>query len=138
MRTGEQMGAALFVVAEKKMPEVDTFVNGKALACCNHLDKLAKKAGIKPLMEFFSISPEDAKLQMEDFGIDFDPEGLPPTDWFDAKEGLMTVRGLLAYLKANPKAIKNPDGVVEDLKEFEDVLTKLDQGGVRWHLAVDV
>jgi hypothetical protein len=155
------MGVAFYIVTEKEMPQDDIYVGGKALAHCDDLDELAKNAGVRPLMEFFSCSREDAESTLDDFRAitddlanltghredaesmlsdleDIDLEGFPDVNWFEAKEGLLTVRGLISYLNTNPKAVKKTDAVIDDLQQFESVLTKLDNAGVRWHLAVDV
>jgi hypothetical protein len=145
------MGVALFIVPENEVEDVDTFVNGKVLAHCHpagvdehldssaesHLDALAREAGVRPLMEFFSQDPEEALAALEEFDAEPPPGGLSPEEWFPASEGLATVRGLLAHLAANPGAAANVDALIEDLRQFESVLSQLETAGVRWHLAVD-
>jgi hypothetical protein len=145
------MGAALFIVPEREIEGFDPFVNGKALARCrpagarkwlgraggDHLARLAQEAEVRPLMEFFSLNPEEALSMIEDLGGD-PPEGdLPPEQWFPASEGLETVRGLLAYLATHPDAADEVEALVEDLRQFEEVLGRLDAEGVSWHLSVD-
>ena len=49
----------------------------------------------------------------------------------------MTVRGMLRHLAANPTAIRDTVPIVEDLREFESVLARLAEAGIRWHLGVD-
>ncbi len=53
------MGVALFIVAEREVEGLDVFVNGKALARCDDLDRLAIAAGVRPLMDYLSQSFED-------------------------------------------------------------------------------
>ena len=131
------MGVALYVVAEREVPGLDTFVNGKALGRSRSLDKLAQLAGVRPLMEFFSQDPEEAAAFVEDEGADPPPGGFPPEQWFPAADGLATVRGLLSYLVTNPTAARDSEAIADDLREFESVLDRLATEGVRWHLAVD-
>lgn len=132
------MGVALFLVAERKVPQLEIDVNGKGLGRCEQLDKPAESAGVRPLMEFFSEDPDEALAAWEEMG-DMDPPdgGFPPEAWFTAAEGLTTVRGLLKYLAAHPNADKHATAVSSDLQEFEQVLTGLEQAGVRRHPAVD-
>ena len=131
------MSVALYIVAEQEVPGLDTSVNGKALGRSNQLDGLAERAGVRPLMEFYSISPEEAAAFLEDAGGEGPKEGFPAEQWFPAEDGLATVRGLLAYLAAFPRAVANKGAIVSDLQEFEDVLSRLATAGIRWHLAVD-
>jgi hypothetical protein len=137
------MGAALYIVLEKDVPGLDPFVNGKALSASEkRLDALAKKLRVSPLMDFFSINPGDA--------LDFIEEEAEATgeavgelplmaaeQWFEAAEGLRTVRALRAHLSANPTALRNTNAVMSDLDEFATVLDKASSQKVRWHLAVD-
>jgi hypothetical protein len=122
------MGAALYIVAENKPEEMNLFVSGKALAQAEtRLAAAAKKLRVRELMSFFSQNPEEV--------ADFMAEGAPlPTEqWFDPAEGLTTVRALLAHFSASPADASLGD----DLREFEATLQRLQDAGLRWHLAVD-
>lgn len=120
---------ALYIVTEKEIPGFDPYVNGKALSkASDELDLLALAANVRPLMNFFSISPDDAAAILDEAG---DEELLITAEqWFSPEEGLVTVRALLASGDL-------PHGVKEDLDEFETVLETLRKNSVRWHLAVD-
>jgi hypothetical protein len=131
------MGVALYIVPEREVPGFDTSVSGKALGRSSHLDRLAQRAGVRPLMGFFSIHPEGAAAFINDHGGELSEGGLPGEQWFAAEDGLATVRGLLRQLAANPSAAPNAGSIAADLREFEAVLTRLAAEGVRWHLAVD-
>ncbi len=145
------MGVSLYVVAERDVEGLNTMVDGKALAHCRpagakrfggrssagHLDTLARAAGVRPLMEFFSASPDDIEALLGEAEEEAREIERPPETWFPASDGLATVRGLLAYLAANPDAAAEMDRLVEDLRSFEEVFGGLDAAGVRWHLAVD-
>jgi hypothetical protein len=152
LRTGDcVMGVALFIVADRSVDEMDIFVNGKALAHCRpagakdrggrqadrHLETLARQAGVRPLMEFFSASPEDILALFSEQDEEPPEVELPPEQWFSPDEGLTTVRGLLAYLEIHPDAAAEVDRLIEDLREFEEVLVGLNAAGAKWHLAVD-
>lgn len=146
------MGVALFIVPEREVDGLDTLVDGKALAHLKDLDGLAHKAGVRPLMEFFSAGPDDLLGILGEEGDDGEmhlPAGieLPEVAWFDAAAGLVTIRGLLRHLADHPEKDVLPgltregvgaDWLVEDLLGFEEVLLGLDREGVRWHLSVDL
>jgi len=150
------MGAALFIVPEREVPGLDVFVNGKALARIDEPEQLAERAGVPWLMDYFSLSPGDALASLIEEAGEAPPEGSgeveseddlesgpvevggpPPEEWFDAADGLASVRGILAYLEVHPAGLAEAAEVVDDLKEFEAVLATLAAESVRWHLAVD-
>jgi hypothetical protein len=123
------LGAALYIVAENSPEEIDLFVNGKALSRASaRLASAAKKLGVREIMSFFSQNPGDAAEFMAE-----DAPALPPEQWFDPADGLVSVGALIAHFSASP----TDSAVVDDLKEFEVVLQRLKDAGLRWHLAVD-
>lgn len=132
------MSVAYYIVLEREIEGFDPFVNGKALGHCDEqaLMKLCKKLGVKPLMEFSSQDPEEIADLMEDAGVDV-PDKLPATQWFEAADGLVTVRALAAHLAAEPKALKNGKAIAEDFGEYVGVLERGEKEGVRWYLALD-
>lgn len=133
------MSAALYIVLERDIPEFDAFVNGKALSSAeNQLDRAAEELGVTPLMAFFSMDPQEAMDFLEgEPEANGDVPDLPAEQWFDARDGLATVRALRQHLDKNPKAVRNSEAVVRDLGEFETVLQRAASAEVRWHLAVD-
>jgi hypothetical protein len=131
------MSVTLYIVAEREIPGLDVFVSGKALGHSEHVDLLAEAAGVKSLMEFYSQDPMDAELFPEDKAIEPPEGGFPPPEWYSADDGLRTVWGLLSYLNEHPYAVPDVPALIEDLREFDSVLSRLASEGVRWHLAVD-
>ncbi len=131
------MSAALYIIPERAIDGFDPGVNGKALGRSTTLDRLAKQAGVKSLMEFFSQDPEEAAAFLEDQGVEYPTDELPAEQWFTPEEGLATVRGLLGHLAGQPDSIREAAALADDLREFEAVLSRLAVEGVRWHLAVD-
>lgn len=132
------MGAGLYIVAQSQTAGVDTFVNGKFLAQAGRkLDALAKKAKVRPLMEFFSVAPDELQEFAEGEGAQIPAGGSPAEEWSTAQDGLVSVRGMLACLTEHPNAIADADHVAADLREFEQVLLRLESAGVPWHLGVD-
>jgi len=93
------MGTALYIALEEKIPDVDTMIDGKMLSKAEKpLAKAAKRLGVRPLMEFFSTSADEAAdlLGKEVAGID-----IPAAQWFPAEEGLKTVDALLAEVDSS-------------------------------------
>jgi hypothetical protein len=132
------MSVALFIVPEREVEGLETFVNGKALGHSDHLDQLAQRAGVRPLMEFFSPDPAELGALLDEEGLDL-PAADPSTErWFSAADGLASVRGLLSLLTADPSAVPDGPALIDDLREFESVLDRLASEGVRWHLAIDL
>lgn len=132
------MGVAIFIVTEREIEDLDTFVNGKAIAKIKDeaWAQLSKSAGIKSMYDYVSMNPEELSEFIEDAGEE-PPDELPPEQWFEPAEGIAWTRTLTEYLKANPKAVKGVDALHEDLEEFAKVFSDLAQHSVRWHFQVD-
>jgi hypothetical protein len=132
------MPASLYIVVEGEDPGFDIFVNGHALARNEEaLHRLAAKLHVCPLLDFFSAD-ENSMALLLDQGTG-DPEWaqhLPQPQWFQASDGLVTVRALLDLLTAAPAALGSETrSVLVELKEYELVLKKSDSRRLRWHLA---
>ncbi len=124
------MGAALYIALETILPGIDTMIDGKMLIKAEkQLAKAAKRLGVRPLMDYFSVSADEAAdlLGDEVAGID-----IPAAQWFSAEEGLATVDELLAAGDASPEFRAARD----DLLECQRVLREAQKHGVRWHLAI--
>jgi hypothetical protein len=125
------MGSAFYIALEKTIPDVDTMIDGKMLSKAEkHLAEAAKRLGIRPLMDYFSASADEAAgLLGEDVaGID-----VPAAQWFSAEEGLQTVEALLAEADVNPDLKPAKD----DLLGCQSVLRDAQKHAIRWHLAID-
>lgn len=134
------MSTALYIVLERPIPNFDAFVNGKSAAqALERLEAVAKQLGVRPLMEFFSIDPEEAADFLGEHGASDEEvvSGLSPSQWFAAQEGIDTVRGLLDHLRSNRSSVANSEEVIRDLEEFERVLAMAEQEHTKWHLAMD-
>jgi hypothetical protein len=133
------MAASLFIVVEGEDPGFDIFVNGHALARNEDaLERLAARLKVHPLLEFFSADENSMALLLEQGAAD--PEWgrpLPRPQWFKASDGLRTVRALSTFLAAVPVALgSETQPVLIELREYERVLHKAAQRGLRWHVAV--
>jgi hypothetical protein len=133
------MSASLYIVVEGEDPGYDIFVNGQALARNEDaLERLSHKLSVAPLLEFFSADRNSMALLLDQGSGN--PEWtsqLPHAQWFAAEEGLRTVRALMDFLALSPTALGSDTPAVErELHEYETVLRKTEQHGLRWHLAV--
>lgn len=129
------MGVAYYITLERDIDGFDSMVDGKALnAASGPLESIARQLKVRVLDEFVSAGIDDVQNLL---GEDADVPELPPKSWHDAKEGLATIRALLGHLQRSPQDLKQADRVVADLKDFERVLARAEQEGVRWHLSVD-
>lgn len=132
------MAASLYIVVEGVDPGFDIFVNGHALARNEEsLHRLAASLHVSPLLEFFSADEDSMALLLEQGSGD--PgwvQHLPEPQWFSGEAGLQTVRALLHLLAENPVALGSETAsVFIELREYERVLTKTAEHGLRWHLA---
>jgi hypothetical protein len=125
------MGAALYIALETRIPDVETMIDGKMLSNAEeHLAAAATRLGVRPLMEFFSTSADDAAALLGDDVVGID---IPAAQWFSAEEGLKTVDALLAEADGSPELRLAKD----DLLGCQRVLREAQKHGVRWHLAID-
>ena len=133
------MSASLYIVVEGEDPGYDIFVNGQALARNEDaLERLAIRLNVAPLLEFFSADRNSMALLLDQAAGAPEWTGhLPQPQWFVPAEGLRTVRALLDFLEISPTALgSDTPAVRRELHEYEAVLRKTVQRGLRWHLAV--
>src|ERR1700722_11148232 len=101
------MAASMYIVVEGEDPGFDIFVNGQAVARNeDSLERLAKRLGVKPLLEFFSADENSMALLLEQ-GL-ANPEWarhLAQPQWYDASDGLATVCALIESLTMEPGAL---------------------------------
>jgi hypothetical protein len=108
-------------------------MDGKSLSRqIESLDDAARELGVRPLSEFFSADPEQMAEFMESEGIDVAGGELPPLQQFSSEDGLATVRALVAH------AATRTDGVAQDLRECERILSAAAQHGVGWNFEIDI
>jgi hypothetical protein len=133
------MAAAMYIVVEGEDPGYNIYVNGRVLARHeNAVEKLALSLGVKPLLEFFSADENSMALLIEEGGGNPDLlKRLPPPQWYRADDGLATLQALIAALELDPQQLgsEGPE-VLGELREYETVLRKTAERGLRWHLAV--
>jgi len=133
------MAASLYIVVEGVDPGFDIFVNGRALARNEDaLERLAERLTVNPLLSYFSADENSMALLLEQCADSSDwGRVLPKPQWFDPADGLRTVRTLLTFLAETPAALgSETPPVLSELREYERVLRKTVERGLRWHLSV--
>jgi hypothetical protein len=133
------MATSLYIVVEGDDPGFDIFVNGQAMARNEDaLEQLAERLHVSPLLEFFSADENSMALLLEQGAGNPDwARHLPQPQWFDASDGLLTVRALIDFLSSSPTALgSETQPVLTELREYERVLCKTSLHGLRWHIAV--
>jgi len=129
------MSIAYYIVLDHEEPGFDTFVNGKYLAHENKLEVLCHSLGLKTFEDFLTMFEEDiSEILGEDIEL---PEG-EGQQWFTPEEGLAWVSALASHIKANPTSVTEPQGCLDDLAEYAEVLNKAKEIGAKWHLNLDI
>src|SRR5580698_3001852 len=121
------MSASMYIVVEGEDPGYNIFVNGHSLARYEDaLEKLALRLHVRPLIEFFSADENSMALLIEEGAGNPDIlHRLPPPQWYQPDDGLITISTLLASLREDPRQLGTEGHkVIGELEEFETVLRK--------------
>lgn len=134
------MGLGWHVVLERELPlpPADA-AQGRSLIFYQHeLDVVARQLEMPALTSFVSAVPERVAQYLREQGLD--PEMFPvdEEEWFAAAEGLTTVRGLAAHIRATPRSVTDSMRLLRDLEALERVLALAAAEDVRFHLASDL
>jgi len=100
------------------------------------LSEAAEEAGLRPLDEFVSLSPEESEILADDLNFDSDVDAVTPAGWFDPRDGLRLVQTLLGTVSQDPGAFPGEDTLVTELTALEAVLSAAIQAGARFRLSV--
>lgn len=131
------MGAAYFIVLDRKIEGLNTRMDGKMLArAAGRLEALARQLGVRPLSEFISADLEAAADFVENEESDAKTEDLSPLRHFPAQEGLTTVRALVAHLQTQPGLEPNAEVILQELGDCERILSAAARQRVGWHFEV--
>ncbi len=150
---------AYSIISERPIDGFDLFGKGEAVALASDLlDQFAEDAGVRPLLDFFSMDPAEVDALFDGLNLEAAPEltdaptpdaeiptleEAPPEEWFEPHEGITTIRALIRAVEDQPTPeVPDPfdppsDAILANLREFEIVLNHLEAAGVRWHLSVD-
>jgi hypothetical protein len=136
------MALAFVITLERELPDAAAAAayakgkTGKALAReSNKLDSVARRKGVEPMSGLLSESQAALRAQLEADGFDPSRMRLPPERWFDAEQGLKTVRALAEFVGANLNDFKQPNPILRDLKAAETLLVAAAAAGVKFHFS---
>ncbi len=108
------MRLAHFISLQQEIPDFDHFVNGKSMAhSSDELETIAKELNVTSIMDFYGRK------------------------WHEADKGIETVSALISYLIANPSALADSFDVIDDLKEWHEVLLRAKHETVKWKMKID-
>jgi hypothetical protein len=132
------MALAIAVTLEKDLPDAaSTYTKAKTgRALAREIDRLnlaARTKKVTAIESFLSENPEKLREQLRADGFDPDKMRLPPEQWFNASDGLATVRALHEHVSAKLNDFKQPNPILKDLKAAESLLIAAEQAGVRFH-----
>ncbi len=134
------MSESYYIALEQDLDEIDIMPSGKAVAkMMDRLDEITDEIGVTRLSDFIGGESEDLSEIAEQEGWDLGGFG-PSTggaQWFDASDGLDTVRALAGYIESDPDSIKRAKALLEEFAEFDKVLEIARQHNVRFRLEVD-
>jgi hypothetical protein len=133
--------SSYFVVLQDEIDEIDSYVALKTLTkAASKLKEIAEDIGVSPLSGFVfgdERDREDYEDIAENEGWDYSPGGGKGDEWFDADEGLDTVRALLGYIESDPESLKRPKAATEELKALEAVLEAARDAGTKFRFEFD-
>jgi hypothetical protein len=130
----------LVISLEKELPDAaamaayEKATPGKSLAReSDKIDSAARRRGVIPPTSLLSESLAALIAQLKEEGFDPSKMRLPAEQWFDAAEGLKTVRALAEFVTANLNDFKFPNPILRDLKAAENLLVAAEKAGVKFH-----
>lgn len=124
------MSTAYFIILDKEDVDFDPFVNGKFIAQeAEKINTLSDNLGLKSIDDFVSQDLGDFGIESEDLDLG--------GSWFDPSEGLQWASKIKEHVTNNPGAVKNTDGVLEDLDEYISVFEKAKKANAQWHFEID-
>ncbi len=136
------------------------FDNGKELVQYDKaLTAIAHAAGVRPLMDFLSISRAEAVDEIGEDGVEGAEAGARleggrwtrngsylwsvEPEWFSPAEGLRTIQALRERVETEPTLLgrgvqdeEDAEGVITALQDIEELLTDAERKQRRFHMAV--
>lgn len=132
------MGVGISIVLDREVEGTapDDFA-GRALNRARwELSEAAEEAGLQPLDEFVSLSPEESEILAMDLNFDSEVDAATPAGWFESGAGLELARTLLVRVSAEPHGFPSPAELRAELTELEGLLAAAARAGARFRLSV--
>lgn len=124
------MSTAYFIVLDNENVDFDSFVNGKFIAQeADKINAISGSLGLKSIDDFVSQDLGDFGIESEDLDLG--------GSWFDPSEGLEWASKIREHVLNNPGAVKNKDGILEDLDEYINLFENAKKASTRWHFEID-
>lgn len=132
------MGVGIAVALDREVEGVspDDFEGHAINQARWELSEAAEEAGMQPLDEFVSLSPEESEILASDLNFDADVDAVTPAGWFEARVGLRLVEALLGAVAKDPDAFPGEDALLAELTALEAVLSAATRAGARFRLSV--
>jgi hypothetical protein len=132
------MAQSILVTLERELADAQASYakggTGKALAReLEKLDFAARCRHVPSLTSMRSESHAELIAQLQAEGFDPSKMRLPVEQWFDAGEGLKSLRALMEYVNTKLNDFKQPNPILRDLKAAETLLTAAAAAGIRFH-----
>lgn len=134
------MSESYYITLEQDIDDIDIMPSAKALArAMERVDEITDEIGVTRLSDFIADEGEDISEIVEQEGWDLGgfSSSTGGEHWFDAADGLETVRAIAGYVESDPESVKRPKALLEELKEFEKVLEIALSHHVRFRLEAD-
>ena len=139
---------SIYIVLQSQEPDFDVEVDGTAFSeQADQIVSLCEEHGLASPFEFFSVSQEefaefaadfDDLAEDEDIEIDRDAIAEPDDEtWFAASLGLDWIADLRTAIEDSPGALSDEQSVLDDLTEYERVLTAAEAVDMGWHFGID-
>lgn len=96
----------------------------------------AEAAGLDPLDEFVSLSPEESEILAADLNFDSEVDRTTPAGWFDAATGLELVRLLRSRVTEAPDEFPDAPALGAELSGLEELLGAAAAAGANFRLSV--
>ena len=132
------MGVGIAVALDREVAGAapDDF-EGRAIQQARwELSEAAEEAGLRPLDEFVSMSPEESEILASDLNFDSEVDAATPVGWFESDAGLALARTLLRRVRSAPEAFPAPGELVAELAALEAILAAAALAGARFRLSV--
>ena len=122
------MNTAYFIVLDQEVP-FETLVNGKQVAQAYTV--LSDLCESQKLQSFDGFVWQDLSEYLDE-GFEISP---PDDVWFDPSEGLHWLDSLIAAVTES-ETIPLKEFVLEDLHEYQQLLTQAEETGAKWRFEV--
>ena len=132
------MGLAYYIVTNAEPGTFDACVNGKAVGrSASVINKYTEDLGIPTLDDLVSQSQEEIQGLMEEVGMEQPPAWYRGEKWFTAETALEWVNALKSGISKDGDKFSESEALLSDMNEYEEVLEKAKESGLKWHLAID-